>query len=126
MPIQGLSAHPPLTAWRDPSEVIPTFSAISGTRAQMNRSVAIRRCHGVHATNFEARREFHHPVAFGEDGRPPDGGISRPIVCDGMNQARWLDICISLCHLLRVALSRLWIIMLLSQGPAFEDDVAGC
>src|SRR5215475_13491977 len=26
MPIQGLSAHPPLSAWRDPSEIIPACS----------------------------------------------------------------------------------------------------
>src|SRR5262245_56012435 len=86
---------------------------ISGTRTQMKRSVAIRWCHGVHATNFEARGELHHTVALGEHGRPPDGGISGPIVRDGMNQTRRLDKCISLCHLLRVALPRLWVIMLL-------------
>src|SRR5262249_25356383 len=126
MPIQGLSAHPPLTAWRDPSEIIPACSAHQRPRTQMKRSVAIRRCHRVHATNFEARGEFHHPVALAEHSRPPDGGLSIPIVRHGMNQTRWLDKCISLCHLLRVALLRLWIIMPLSQCAAFQDDVAGC
>src|SRR5215471_20843652 len=106
-----------MAAWFGPAGTSKTSSESSSSSSKKfppgtrSRSVAIRWCHGVHATNFEARGEFHDSVALGEHGRPPDHGISIPSVRDGMNQTRWLDECIALCHLLREALARLLVIM---------------